>query len=109
MGQTCYQAVILQALLHDPTLNAYFLAGGHDVHTCQRPSCLACATAEVFTDFNSGERAEAVSAATLLYYGWDASKVCGHSDERIEQPANFFTSRKWLDTASKMHTNTFSS
>ncbi|KAJ5989867.1 hypothetical protein N7499_010396 [Penicillium canescens] len=74
MGQTCYQAVILQALLHDPSLNAYFLAGGHDVHTCQRPSCLACATTEVFTDFNSGERAEAVSAATLLYYGWDASK-----------------------------------
>lgn len=75
MGQTCYQSVIMQALLHEPTLNAYFLAGGHDVHTCQNSFCIACAAADVFTDFNSGEKTEAVSAATLLYYGWDASKV----------------------------------
>lgn len=75
MGQTCYQSVILQALLHDPTLNAYFLAGGHDVHTCKRSFCMACAAAEVFMDFNSGEKTDAVSAATLLYHGWDASRV----------------------------------
>ncbi|KAJ5871288.1 uncharacterized protein N7529_003641 [Penicillium soppii] len=73
MGQTCYQAVIVQAFLHDPSLNAYFLAGGHDVHTCQEDKCLACATAEVFMEFNSGERNEAVSAATLLYNGWQIS------------------------------------
>lgn len=75
MGQTCYQAVILQALLHDPTLNAYFLAGGHDIHNCTRSFCMACAAAEVFMDFNSGEKTDAVSAATLLYHGWDASRV----------------------------------
>lgn len=75
MGQTCYQSVILQALLHDPILNAYFLAGGHDVHTCKRSFCMACAAAEVFMDFNNGEKTEAVSAATLLYHGWDASRV----------------------------------
>lgn len=74
MGQTCYQSVILQALLHDPTLNAYFLAGGHDVHTCKNSFCMACAAAEVFMDFNSGEKTDAVSAATLLYHGWDASR-----------------------------------
>ncbi|KAK5795923.1 hypothetical protein VI817_005208 [Penicillium citrinum] len=74
MGQTCYQSVILQALLHDPTLNAYFLAGGHDVHTCKKSFCMACAAAEVFMDFNSGEKTDAVSAATLLYHGWDASR-----------------------------------
>lgn len=75
MGQTCYQAVIVQALLHEPSLNAFFLAGGHDVHTCQEKNCLACGTAEVFMEFNSGERNEAVSAATLLYNGWELSKV----------------------------------
>ncbi|CAI7645658.1 unnamed protein product [Penicillium bialowiezense] len=74
MGQTCYQAVIVQALLHEPSLNAFFLAGGHDVHTCQEKNCLACGTAEVFMEFNSGERNEAVSAATLLYNGWELSK-----------------------------------
>lgn len=77
MGQTCYQAVILQALLHDPSLNAYFLAGGHDIHSCERSFCMACAATEVFMDFNSGEKTEAVSAATLLYHGWDASRVGG--------------------------------
>ncbi|KAJ5777665.1 hypothetical protein N7520_000911 [Penicillium odoratum] len=74
MGQTCYQSVILQALLHDPTLNAYFLAGGHDIHTCERSFCMACAATEVFMEFNSGEKTDAVSAATLLYHGWDASR-----------------------------------
>lgn len=37
---------------------------------------MACAAAEVFMDFNSGEKTDAVSAATLLYHGWDASRVC---------------------------------
>jgi ubiquitin carboxyl-terminal hydrolase 22/27/51 len=36
---------------------------------------MACATAEVFMEFNSGERNEAVSAATLLFHGWENSKV----------------------------------
>ena len=75
MGQTCYQAVILQALLHDPILTGYFLAGGHDIHTCTRAFCMACAATEIFMEFNSGEKTEAVSAATLLYHGWDASRV----------------------------------
>ncbi|KAJ5949365.1 hypothetical protein N7454_000949 [Penicillium verhagenii] len=74
MGQTCYQSVILQALLHDQTLNAYFLAGGHDIHTCERNFCMACATTEVFMEFNSGEKTDAVSAATLLYHGWGVSR-----------------------------------
>ncbi|KAJ5544559.1 Peptidase C19 ubiquitin carboxyl-terminal hydrolase 2 [Penicillium sp. DV-2018c] len=74
MGQTCYQAAILQAMLHDPTLTAYFLGGGHDVHVCRIKECLACATAEVFMEFNSAERSDAVSAATLLHHGWQKSK-----------------------------------
>jgi ubiquitin carboxyl-terminal hydrolase 22/27/51 len=74
MGQTCYQAVILQALLHNPTLNAYFLAGRHDTTNCSQ-GCMACATADVFMEFNSGEKTDAVSAANLLYNGWDASRV----------------------------------
>lgn len=75
MGQTCYQASILQAMLHDPSLTAYFLGGGHDVHTCMIKDCLACATAEVFMEFNSADKTEAVSAAVLLHHGWQKSKV----------------------------------
>lgn len=36
---------------------------------------MACAATEIFMEFNSGEKTEAVSAATLLYHGWDASRV----------------------------------
>lgn len=69
---------------------------------------MACAAAEVFMDFNSGEKTEAVSAATLLYHGWDASRVRG------ENPAPHGAStnpshRKWQDTASKTPTSTFNS
>jgi hypothetical protein len=88
-------------------LNAYFLAGGHDVHTCQEDKCLACATAEVFMEFNSGERNEAVSAATLLYNGWQISAVC-QPDQQITQLANN-VHRTCLGIASKMPTSISSS
>ncbi|KAJ5505340.1 Peptidase C19 ubiquitin carboxyl-terminal hydrolase 2 [Penicillium expansum] len=55
-------------------LTAYFLGGGHDVHTCTIKECLACATAEVFMEFNSADKTEAVSAAVLLHHGWQKSK-----------------------------------
>ena len=109
MGQTCYQSVILQALLHDPTLNAYFLAGGHDVHTCKRNFCMACAAAEVFMDFNSGEKTDAVSAATLLYHGWDASKVSWKQMRWIPLTNSLIPHRKWPVTANRTPTNTSSS
>ncbi|KAJ5606460.1 hypothetical protein N7510_009241 [Penicillium lagena] len=90
MGQTCYQAVVLQALLHDPVLNAYFLSHGHDIHTCQIEFCIACATTHVFTEFNSGENTDAVSAATLLYHGWQASReMAGYSQQDAHEYFQF--------------------
>jgi ubiquitin carboxyl-terminal hydrolase 22/27/51 len=108
MGQTCYQAVILQALLHDQTLNAYFLAGGHDTHTCTRPGCMACAATEVFLDFNSGEKTDAVSAATLLYNGWDASReMAGYRQQDAHEYFQFLVNS--LHSATPGHTESYES
>ncbi|KAJ5156305.1 hypothetical protein N7492_009108 [Penicillium capsulatum] len=106
MGQTCYQSAILQALLHDPTLNAYFLAGGHDVHTCKRSFCMACATAEVFMDFNSGEKTDAISAATLLYHGWDASReMAGYRQQDAHEYFQFLVNS--LHTCTPGHSESY--
>ncbi|KAJ5905164.1 uncharacterized protein N7473_002080 [Penicillium subrubescens] len=106
MGQTCYQAVILQALLHDPTLNAYFLAGGHDIHTCKRPFCMACAATEVFMEFNSGEKTDAVSAATLLYHGWDASReMAGYRQQDAHEYFQFLVNA--LHAATPGHSESY--
>lgn len=106
MGQTCYQAVILQALLHDPSLNAYFLAGGHDIHSCERSFCMACAATEVFMDFNSGEKTEAVSAATLLYHGWDASReMAGYRQQDAHEYFQFLVNA--LHAATPGHSESY--
>lgn len=52
---------------------------------------MACAAAEVFMDFNSGEKTEAVSAATLLYHGWDASRVREESPVAHRASTNHLT------------------
>ncbi|KAJ5570624.1 uncharacterized protein N7459_010054 [Penicillium hispanicum] len=106
MGQTCYQSVILQALLHDPTLNAYFLAGGHDIHNCKKDFCMACAATEVFMDFNSGEKTEAVSAATLLYHGWDASReMAGYRQQDAHEYFQFLVNA--LHACTPGHTESY--
>ncbi|KAJ5621705.1 hypothetical protein N7528_006488 [Penicillium herquei] len=106
MGQTCYQSVILQALLHDPTLTAYFLSGGHDIHTCEKSFCVACALAEIFMDFNSGEKTEAVSAATLLYHGWDASRdMAGYRQQDAHEYFQFLVNA--LHASTPGHTENY--
>ena len=66
---------------------------------------MACATSEVFMDFNSGEKTEAVSAATLLYHGWDASRVCRISTNIMFSCLANTNYRKWPVTANRTHMN----
>lgn len=67
--------VILQALLHDPILNTYFLGNGHQGHECLWPRCMACPLADAFADANNTEKNEAFTAVQLMYALWNTSVV----------------------------------
>ncbi|KAJ9218349.1 hypothetical protein DTO166G4_215 [Paecilomyces variotii] len=73
LGQSCYMNVILQALLHDPILNTYFLGNGHQGHECLWPRCMACPLADAFADANNTEKNEAFTAVQLMYALWNTS------------------------------------
>lgn len=75
LGQTCYMNAILQALLHDPLLNTYFLGSGHQGHECLWPRCLACPLADAFADANNTEKTDSFTAVQMLYALWNASTV----------------------------------
>ncbi len=75
LGQTCYQNVILQSLLHNPLLTTYFLRDGHKAHSCERPSCLGCAISEAFGEFYNPDKSEGYGAVGLLLSTWQTNAV----------------------------------
>ncbi|KAJ5482937.1 hypothetical protein N7539_006383 [Penicillium diatomitis] len=79
MGQTCYQA---------------------------RNLCMGCAATEVFMEFNSGERTDAVSAATLLYHGWDLSReMAGYRQQDAHEYFQFLVNA--LHAATPGHSESY--
>jgi len=51
LGATCYMSVVLQSLVHNPLVRAFFLGGGHEHEACERPSCLACSVDRLYSNF----------------------------------------------------------
>ncbi|KAF4234482.1 hypothetical protein CNMCM6805_008583 [Aspergillus fumigatiaffinis] len=99
LGQTCYLNVILQTLLHDPILNAYFLGNGHQSHDCTLQDCIGCAVAEAFADFNSCDKAEGFAALNLLLASWRASStLAGYHQQDAHEYYQFLVD--------KLHTST---
>ena len=70
LGQTCYMNVVLQTLLHEPLLNAYFLGNGHKYYDCQVDGCVLCAMSRAFAEFNGCDKKDGFTAETLLYSTW---------------------------------------
>uniref|UniRef100_A0A093V3F9 Ubiquitin carboxyl-terminal hydrolase 22 n=1 Tax=Talaromyces marneffei PM1 TaxID=1077442 RepID=A0A093V3F9_TALMA len=70
LGQTCYMNVVLQTLLHDPFMNAYFLGNGHKYYDCQVDGCVLCAMSRAFAEFNGCDKKDGFTAETLLYSTW---------------------------------------
>jgi ubiquitin carboxyl-terminal hydrolase 22/27/51 len=75
LGQTCYQNVILQTLLHNPLLTTYFLRDGHRAHSCEQPLCLGCAVSEAFGEFYNSEKSDGYGAVGLLLATWRTNTV----------------------------------
>ncbi|RAO68887.1 uncharacterized protein BHQ10_004899 [Talaromyces amestolkiae] len=70
LGQTCYMNVVLQTLLHEPLLNAYFLGNGHKYYDCQVDGCVLCAMSRAFAEFNGCDKKDGFTAETMLYSTW---------------------------------------
>ena len=66
MGATCYMNVILQALIHNPLVRAFFLGGGHVKDACSRGWCISCCVDRIFTEFFSGPDVSGYGIPDLL-------------------------------------------
>lgn len=56
MGNTCFMNVILQSLVHNPLLKAYFLSDRHNPKHCQRQFCMCCEMDDLFAQFYSDDK-----------------------------------------------------
>ncbi|EPB89263.1 hypothetical protein HMPREF1544_03887 [Mucor circinelloides 1006PhL] len=56
MGNTCFMNVILQSLVQNPLLKAYFLSDRHNPKNCQKQYCMCCEMDDLFAQFYSKDK-----------------------------------------------------
>lgn len=116
MGNTCFMSVVLQSLIHNPFVRAFYLSEGHRQAECNIEYCISCAMDEMFTEFYSLEKTEGFGAVNMLLHSWKQAEVCFSSflwvlsaylsDRRwLNHPRAQQT--KWRATHNKMHMNTY--
>ncbi|KAK5160286.1 hypothetical protein LTR04_004615 [Oleoguttula sp. CCFEE 6159] len=90
MGQTCFMSVILQSLIHNPFIKAFYLAEGHRSVECDREACTSCAMDEMFQEFYSYEKAEGYGAVGMLLGSWmGAQALAGHKQQDAHEYMQF--------------------
>jgi ubiquitin carboxyl-terminal hydrolase 22/27/51 len=106
LGQTCYMNVVLQTLLHEPLLNAYFLGNGHRYYECAVDGCVLCAVSKAFADFNGCDKKDGITAEQLLYSTWKNHPVSSLSSLSLCEHTN--CDRRSPETTSRTHTSSTS-
>ncbi|EEB08592.1 SAGA complex ubiquitin carboxy terminal hydrolase Ubp8 [Schizosaccharomyces japonicus yFS275] len=83
MGATCFMSVILQSILHNPTLRNLFLSGYHTSSFCKKSSCMACAVDDMFSVvYGRLDKASFFGPTTILSLMWNISRdLCGYSQQ----------------------------
>jgi ubiquitin carboxyl-terminal hydrolase 22/27/51 len=90
MGQTCFMAVILQSLIHNPFIRTFYLAEGHRKEDCEREACTSCALDDIFTDFFGQEKHEGYGAVHMLQACWKGStSMAGYSQQDAHEFLQF--------------------
>jgi ubiquitin carboxyl-terminal hydrolase 22/27/51 len=75
MGNTCFMSVVLQCLLHNPYIRAFYLSSGHNREDCELQYCVSCALDETYGEFYSLEKTEGFGAVTMLMNSWKTAEV----------------------------------
>lgn len=82
MGQTCFMSVILQSLVHNPFIRAFYLNECHNRWECEREACTSCALDDIFTDFYGQGRHEGYGAVQMLQGSWKCGGgLAGYSQQ----------------------------
>ncbi|KAF2835971.1 ubiquitin carboxyl-terminal hydrolase 2 [Patellaria atrata CBS 101060] len=92
MGQTCFMSVVLQSLIHNPFIKAFYLGEGHKSSTCEREKegCTSCALDEIFTEFHSKEITEGYGAVYMLLGSWmGAQALAGYQQQDAHEYMQF--------------------
>lgn len=90
MGQTCFMAVILQSLIHNPLLRTFYLSEGHRSIDCDREACTSCALDEIFNEFFGQEKHEGYGAVHMLQGCWKGGGgLAGYSQQDAHEYLGF--------------------
>ncbi|KAF2100006.1 cysteine proteinase [Rhizodiscina lignyota] len=90
MGQTCFMSVIMQSLVHNPLVRAFYLGEGHKNVDCEKESCTSCAMDEIFTEFYSVEKTEGYGAVNMLMGSWNSAQaLAGYQQQDAHEYMQF--------------------
>ncbi|KAF2400123.1 ubiquitin carboxyl-terminal hydrolase-like protein 22 [Trichodelitschia bisporula] len=90
MGNTCFMSVVVQSLLHNPLVRAFYLSEGHRSAECKVEHCTSCALDEIFTEFHSVEKTEGYGAVPMLLNSWkSAEHLAGYQQQDAHEYMQF--------------------
>ncbi|TKX22501.1 ubiquitin carboxyl-terminal hydrolase-like protein 11 [Elsinoe australis] len=90
MGQTCFMSVVLQSLIHNPFIRAYYLSESHRSTECERDCCTSCALDDIFSEFHSQEKAEGYGLVAMLQSSWrGGGSLAGYQQQDAHEYLQF--------------------
>lgn len=90
MGQTCFMSVVLQSLIHNPFIRAFYLAESHKSAECERDCCTSCALDDIFSEFHSTEKAEGYGMVAMLQSSWrGGGSLAGYQQQDAHEYLQF--------------------
>ncbi|KAF2155010.1 cysteine proteinase [Myriangium duriaei CBS 260.36] len=90
MGQTCFMSVVLQSLIHNPFIRAYYLSESHRSSECERECCTSCALDDIFSEFHSQEKAEGYGMVAMLQSSWrGGGSLAGYQQQDAHEYLQF--------------------
>ncbi|KAI9028353.1 hypothetical protein CLU79DRAFT_563267 [Phycomyces nitens] len=81
MGNTCFMNVILQSLVHNPLLKAYFLSDRHNPKYCDNKYCMCCEMNNLFKQIYSSEKGPYGPCSFLKSMWMSLKELAGYAQQ----------------------------